>query len=94
MAEGYTWGNVEQFAAQGWAHRSNLDMRYWSASWSSFWNTLERDGKQTFREYGSMQSENGKIVSFGDAVTDDFGDLRSVNIRVSRFRNPDDRQVV
>lgn len=90
MIESFTWGGVEHFSAQGWMKRSSIDRRYWSAHWSAFWNMLDRDGAQTFRDDGSIQSENGKIVSFGHAVIDDFGDLRSVSIEASRFWKPED----
>lgn len=79
MLESYTWGKTDSKAAQGWMYR-RIDRRYWSAAWSDFWNTLERDGPQTFREDGSRRSENGRIVSFPQAVMDDFGFLVPIPI--------------
>ena len=73
-----TWGAENQHGHQGFAF-CTLDRRYWCASWTELWDTLERDGYM-------MQGSNcwfswgGKNVSYPYAVMDDFGTLVAVSI--------------
>jgi hypothetical protein len=67
-----TWGQSTAKAWQGWAR---WDGQRWSAHWSVFWNTLERDGPITHRGRDCWVSEGGGSISMGCAVMDDFGTL-------------------
>jgi hypothetical protein len=66
-----TWGKSDRQGYQGWAKANG---RYWTAAWSSLWDTLERDGPMTY-DGKSWSSRTGEIVSYPFAVIDDFGDL-------------------
>lgn len=80
-----TWGQKDASSAQGYMYRT-LDRRYWTASWSDFWGSLERDGKiKHDPATHELRSENRKIVTYPYAITDDFGRLVAVYPKTRRL---------
>lgn len=78
MTDLFTWGRSDQKASQGSMYRP-FDRRFWSAHWSEFWGTIERDGKITYDTSTHVwASETKRILSMPYAVPDDFGSLVAV----------------
>lgn len=90
MESSMTWGQKDARSAQGYMYRT-LDRRYWYASWSDFWDTLQRDGAIRHNtETNELASENRRIVIYPYAITDDFGQLVAVKPRT--FIGGEDRE--
>lgn len=71
-----TWGKSDARCNQGWAKLVRPGI--WSAHWSEFWDTPERDGPVLYADH-MWSSANKRYISYPYAVMDDFGFLVPVS---------------